>query len=198
MAEGGSDRLADRGYRVICRLCECYFTHPVASAIGPGREGRALRVTLLRIAARILLIPETRRQTELAVTVKRLTKLMAILWLMAALSLVGWLIVNLDTAGWILVLLTTGLMTFELTRRPARVRRAGPAEGGQLVSIWLSATCSRRPGLQVRSNCEIRSAEAASRCARHPSATRRRPASVRFASESNWTGATSCAAACLP
>jgi hypothetical protein len=46
---------------------------------------------------------------------------MAILWLMAALSLVGWLIVNLDTAGWILVLLTTGLMTFELTRRPARV-----------------------------------------------------------------------------
>jgi hypothetical protein len=39
---------------------------------------------------------------------------------MAALSLVGWLIVNLDTAGWILLLLIVGLMTFELTRRPAR------------------------------------------------------------------------------
>jgi hypothetical protein len=45
---------------------------------------------------------------------------MAIVWLMAALSMVGWLIVNLDSAGWILVLLTVGLMTFELTRRPAR------------------------------------------------------------------------------
>jgi hypothetical protein len=45
---------------------------------------------------------------------------MAIIWLMAALSLVGWLIVNLDTAGWILVILTTGLMTFELSRRPVR------------------------------------------------------------------------------
>ena len=50
---------------------------------------------------------------------------MAILWLMTALSLVGWLIVNLDTAGWFLVILTTGLMSFELTRRP--VRRAGPS-----------------------------------------------------------------------
>jgi hypothetical protein len=39
---------------------------------------------------------------------------------MAALSMVGWLIVNLDTAGWILVGITTGLMSFELTRRPVR------------------------------------------------------------------------------
>jgi len=53
-------------------------------------------------------------------------RLVAILWLMAALSLVGWLIVNLDTAGWILLMLTTGLMTFELTRRP--IRRAGPSD----------------------------------------------------------------------
>jgi hypothetical protein len=49
---------------------------------------------------------------------------------MAALSLVGWLFVNLDMAGWILVGLTTGLMTFELTRRPTRgdggVRRPQP------------------------------------------------------------------------
>jgi hypothetical protein len=45
------------------------------------------------------------------------------MWLMAALSLVGWLIVNLDTAGWILVVLTTGLMTFELTRRPVHSAR---------------------------------------------------------------------------
>jgi hypothetical protein len=52
--------------------------------------------------------------------VKRLARLLAFLWLMAALSLVGWLFVNLDTAGWILVSLTIGLMTFELTRRPAR------------------------------------------------------------------------------
>lgn len=60
-----------------------------------------------------------RRQT--AVTqVKSLAKLLAVLWLMAALSLVGWLIVNLDAAGWILLVLTIGLMTFELTRRPAR------------------------------------------------------------------------------
>ena len=44
---------------------------------------------------------------------------------MSALSLVGWLIVNLDTAGWILLSVTTGLMTFELTRRP--VRRGGSA-----------------------------------------------------------------------
>jgi hypothetical protein len=50
---------------------------------------------------------------------------MAIVWLMAALSLIGWLIVNLDTAGWILAILTTGLMTFELTRPP--VRGDGPA-----------------------------------------------------------------------
>jgi hypothetical protein len=57
--------------------------------------------------------------------VRCLARLVAILWLMAALSLVGWLIVNLDTAGWILVFLTTGLMTFELTRRP--VRRDRPA-----------------------------------------------------------------------
>ena len=49
-------------------------------------------------------------------------RVVALVWLMAALSLVGWLIVNLDTAGWILVALTSGLMTFELTRRPA-----GPA-----------------------------------------------------------------------
>ncbi len=53
------------------------------------------------------------------------SRLAAIMWLLAALSLVGWLIVNLDTAGWILVVLTTGLMTFELTRRP--VRRDGPS-----------------------------------------------------------------------
>jgi hypothetical protein len=39
--------------------------------------------------------------------------------------MVGWLIVNLDSAGWILVLLTVGLMTFELTRRPARSSRPG-------------------------------------------------------------------------
>lgn len=52
-------------------------------------------------------------------------RLVAVVWLMAALSLVGWLIVNLDAAGWILVILTTGLMTFELTRHP--VRRAGSA-----------------------------------------------------------------------
>jgi hypothetical protein len=39
--------------------------------------------------------------------------------------MVGWLIVNLDSAGWILVLLTVGLMTFELTRRPARGSRSG-------------------------------------------------------------------------
>ena len=51
---------------------------------------------------------------------KLLARLVAIVWLMAALSLVGWLLVNLDTAGWILVILTAGLMTFELTRRPAR------------------------------------------------------------------------------
>ena len=43
---------------------------------------------------------------------------------MAACSLVGWLLVNLDTAGWILLTVTIGLMTFELTRRPAR--GAGP------------------------------------------------------------------------
>jgi hypothetical protein len=59
---------------------------------------------------------------------------MAIIWLIAALSLVGWLIVNLDTAGWILVILTTGLMTFELTRRP--VRGDGPTR---------RARSSRRP-----------------------------------------------------
>jgi hypothetical protein len=51
----------------------------------------------------------------------------AIVWLLAALSLVGWLIVNLDAAGWILVAITTGLMAFELTRKP--VRRGGPATG---------------------------------------------------------------------
>ena len=51
-------------------------------------------------------------------------RLVAIVWLLAALSLVGWLIVNLDAAGWILVAVTTGLMTFELTRKP--VRRRGP------------------------------------------------------------------------
>ena len=50
-------------------------------------------------------------------------RLVAVVWLMAALSLVGWLIVNLDTAGWILVAVTTGLMTFELTR--------GPVQGGR-------------------------------------------------------------------
>jgi hypothetical protein len=55
-------------------------------------------------------------------SVNRLARLVTI-WLIAALSLVGWLIVNLDTAGWILVLLTIGLMTFELTRRPARHSR---------------------------------------------------------------------------
>ena len=54
-------------------------------------------------------------------------RLVAIVWLLAALSLVGWLIVNLDTAGWILVVVTTGLMTFELTRKP--VRRGGPTTG---------------------------------------------------------------------
>jgi hypothetical protein len=54
-------------------------------------------------------------------------RLVAIVWLLAALSLVGWLIVNLDTAGWILVLITTGLMTFELTRKPAP--RGGPTTG---------------------------------------------------------------------
>jgi len=59
------------------------------------------------------------------VPVKRLVRLMAIVWLMAALSMVGWLIVNLDSAGWILVFLTVGLMTFELTRRPARGSRSG-------------------------------------------------------------------------
>ncbi len=53
-------------------------------------------------------------------------RLVAVVWLMAALSLVGWLIVNLDTAGWILVIMTTGLMTFELTRKP--VRHGGPAK----------------------------------------------------------------------
>ena len=52
-------------------------------------------------------------------------RLIAIIWLLAALSLVGWLIVNLDTAGWILLVITTGLMTFELTRRP--VDHDGPA-----------------------------------------------------------------------
>ena len=56
---------------------------------------------------------------------KRPARLVAIVWLMAALSMVGWLIVNLDSAGWILVLLTVGLMTFELTRRPARSSRPG-------------------------------------------------------------------------
>jgi hypothetical protein len=63
---------------------------------------------------------------------KHLARLLAVLWLTAALSLVGWLIVNLDAAGWILIVLTTGLMTFELTRRPARTggtgRRAEPHE----------------------------------------------------------------------
>ena len=54
-------------------------------------------------------------------------RLVAIVWLLAALSLVGWLIVNLDTAGWILVLITTGLMTFELTRKP--VPRGRPTTG---------------------------------------------------------------------
>lgn len=52
-------------------------------------------------------------------------RLLAVVWLMAALSLVGWLIVNLDAAGWILVSITTGLMTFELTRKPSQ--RGGPA-----------------------------------------------------------------------
>jgi hypothetical protein len=49
-------------------------------------------------------------------------RLVSLVWLMAALSMVGWLVVNLDTVGWILIAVTTGLMTFELTRRPA-----GPA-----------------------------------------------------------------------
>ena len=61
-------------------------------------------------------------------------RLVAIVWLMAALSLVGWLIANLDTAGWILVAVTTGLMTFELTRRPvhggSRARRREPSHPG--------------------------------------------------------------------
>ena len=54
-------------------------------------------------------------------------RLVAIVWLLAAFSLVGWLVVNLDTAGWILVAITTGLMTFELTRKP--VSRGRPTTG---------------------------------------------------------------------
>jgi len=51
---------------------------------------------------------------------------------MAALSLVGWLIANLDAVGWILVGVTMGLMTFELTRRPAgSSRRAQPDQAGR-------------------------------------------------------------------
>jgi hypothetical protein len=62
--------------------------------------------------------------------VKRLAlRLVPSLWLLAALSLVGWLIVNLDTAGWILMVVTTGLMTFELTRRP--VPPARPSDEAQ-------------------------------------------------------------------
>jgi hypothetical protein len=52
-------------------------------------------------------------------------RLAAVVWLMAALSLIGWLIVNLDAARWILVALTTGLITFQLTRKP--IRRGEPA-----------------------------------------------------------------------
>ena len=64
--------------------------------------------------------------------VNGLAKLLAIVWVLAALSLVGWLIVNLDSAGWILVVLTTGLMTFELTRRPRRGDGpVGPARSHQ-------------------------------------------------------------------
>jgi hypothetical protein len=48
------------------------------------------------------------------------SRLAPVVWLMGVLSFLGWLIVNLDTAGWILVIVTVGLMTFELTRPPAR------------------------------------------------------------------------------
>lgn len=61
--------------------------------------------------------------------VKRLAKLLTVVWLMAALSLVGWLLVNLDTAGWILLIVTVGLMTFELTRHPARQDRPARRTG---------------------------------------------------------------------
>ncbi len=80
------------------------------------------------------------RRVEIAErSVIHLARLLAIVWLLAALSLVGWLIVNLDTAGWILVALTGGLMTFELTRRPAQGDRSDQA-----------AKAQERPGKQTR------------------------------------------------
>lgn len=70
----------------------------------------------VRVAARIL---RDLVAASAVPPVKRLSRLLTIVWLMAACSLVGWLLVNLDTAGWILLTVTIGLMTFELTRRPA-------------------------------------------------------------------------------
>ena len=76
------------------------------------------------VAAWILLLCAHRSSPRLVKSFS--SRLVAVVWLMAALSLVGWLIVNLDTAGWILLTITTGLMTFELTRKP--VHRGGLAK----------------------------------------------------------------------
>lgn len=68
-------------------------------------------------------------------------RLVAVVWLMAALSLVGWLIVNLDMAGWILVSITTGLMTFELTRKPVhRGERASQKQAARAPSAPTSTS----------------------------------------------------------
>jgi len=92
-----------------------------------GRGGKGRNIPGFRIdrSAAWLLLLRVR-----VLPVKRFAlRLVPYLWLMAALSLVGWLIVNLDAAGWILLSLTTGLMTFELMRKP--VQHGGAAKRPQ-------------------------------------------------------------------
>lgn len=111
---------AHRPYRLFPTVCMRFHTSCTVTARDTRKPMGKPAPHGVRDGGTDLALPRWCNQHNAVRPLKRLAKLMAISWLMAALSLVGWLIVNLDTAGWILVLLTTGLMTFELTRRPAR------------------------------------------------------------------------------